>query len=71
MWFLLAFSRRTLYNPLELFEPVGFPSPTKQSGHIQLTCLTVLPDSCCMIAPRLALPTLAVPFDTVKFLPVV
>jgi hypothetical protein len=47
--------------------------PTKQSGHTQFTCFTVLLGSCCMISPKLALPEgpVAVPFEIVKFQPVV
>lgn len=64
-------SVHALYVPLELFESDGAPSPTRQSGHSHFTCLTVLPDSCCIISPKLAFPADAVPFDTVKFFPVV
>lgn len=73
---LLAFSsvicdyRRTLYAPREVF-PVSVPSPTKQSGQIQFTCFTVELGSCAIISPKLALFVPAVPFDIVKFLPVV
>lgn len=54
----------TLYAPRG--ELLFDPSPTKQSGHNQLTCFTVLPGSCAMISPRLALFAVAVPFEIVK-----
>ena len=63
--------KRTLYSPRAEPLSVGAPLPTKQSGQTQFTCFTVLLGSWLMISPKLALFAVAVPFEMVKFHPVV
>lgn len=60
-----------MYAPRSLSSPFfGWPSPTRQSGQVHLTCFTVLPGSCSMMSPRLALLAEAVPLVMVKLRPV-